>query len=185
MLKAPYNEELKELGTRFSHLLRTIVSTIDVYGLKKRHLAKHKRPASIFLKWIELNNYKSGIAKKLQARIIKYREKLFTFLDFDDVAWNNNNAERAMKLFARHRRFADGRFTAHSLQEYLIILTVYQTCEYRGLNFLKVLLEKKWMEVDHSSPSFVDIAPHAGLAPLPGYDDSSVNAANAVVSAQS
>jgi hypothetical protein len=90
-----------------------------------------------------------------------------------------------MKLFARYRRFADGRYTASSLQQYLVILTVYQTCEYRGLNFLKVLLEKKWMEVDDGSPLFCDIARHAEIAALPGYDINVPKATDAIVPVQS
>jgi hypothetical protein len=61
MLRAPYNQELREIGTQFSQLLRQIVSTIDVYGLKRRNLAKHKRSSSSFLRRIESNNYKSTI----------------------------------------------------------------------------------------------------------------------------
>jgi hypothetical protein len=53
-------------------------------------------------------------------------------LDFDGVPWNNNNAEHAIKAFARYRRFADGRFTKKSLSDYLVILGVFQTCEYGG-----------------------------------------------------
>ena len=29
---------------------------------------------------------------------------MFTFLDFDDVPWNNNNAEHAVKAFVSLRR---------------------------------------------------------------------------------
>jgi class 3 adenylate cyclase len=56
------------------------------------------------------------------------------------VVWNNNNAEHAIKAFARYRRFADGRFTEKSLSDYLVILGVFQTCEYQGgkvLDFLR------------------------------------------------
>src|SRR5438552_6224103 len=82
----------------------------------------------------------SEAAKKYQNRIDKYGHRLFTFLDFDGVPWNNNNAEHAIKAFARYRRFADGRFTKTSLSDYLAILGVFQTCEYRGgkvLDFLR------------------------------------------------
>jgi len=41
----------------------------------------------------------------------KYGSRLFTFLDYDGVPWNNNNAEHAIKGFGEDRRFADGRFT--------------------------------------------------------------------------
>lgn len=60
---------------------------------------------------------------------------MFTFLDHDGVPWNNNNAE--------YRRDADGRFTERSLQEYLVLATVLETCEFNNLNVLKFLLSKE------------------------------------------
>src|SRR5262249_54010656 len=38
----PYDEEFKCLAATFAKLLRSIMGTIDKYGLKKRHLYKHK-----------------------------------------------------------------------------------------------------------------------------------------------
>jgi hypothetical protein len=140
LLKAPYDEELRECGERFSMVLGQIVNTIDEYGLKRRRLSKHKQDVSAFLRWVAEAKWSSRSACKLQARIVKYEKMLFTFLDYDDVSWNNNNAERAMKTFARYRRFADGRFTAQSIEHYLIILSVYQTCEFRGIDFLEFVL---------------------------------------------
>ena len=73
----------------------------------------------------------------------KYGTRLFTFLDYDEVPWNNNNAEHAIKRFAKYRRDADGRFTERSLQEYLVLATVLETCEFNNLNVLKFLLSKE------------------------------------------
>ena len=84
----------------------------------------------------------SEVARGYQSRFEKYRSKLFTFLDHDGVPWNNNNAEHAIKCFARHRQFADGRFTEASIKDYLVILSVYQTCEYQGIAFLDFLRGK-------------------------------------------
>jgi hypothetical protein len=77
---------------------------------------------------------------KYQKRIAKYGYRLFTFLDYDHVPWHNNNAEHAVHAFARYRSFADGRFTINSVSDYLTILSVFQTCEYRGINALDFLL---------------------------------------------
>jgi predicted RecB family nuclease len=44
----PYDEEFKVLAGEFGRLLRSIVSTIDRYGLKKRHLHKHKAEIARF-----------------------------------------------------------------------------------------------------------------------------------------
>lgn len=45
--------------------------------------------------------------------------------------------------FAKYRRNADGRFTERTLQEYLVLATVLETCEFNNLNVLKFLLSKE------------------------------------------
>ena len=47
----------------------------------------------------------------------KNGNKMFTFLDFDDVPWNNNNAEHAVKAFALLRRVIEGLTTERSLRD--------------------------------------------------------------------
>jgi len=69
----------------------------------------------------------------------KDRAKLFTFLSHDGVPWNNNNAEHAIKAFARLRRAIEGLSTPTGIEEYLILLSVCQTCKYSGLDFLDFL----------------------------------------------
>ena len=57
------------------------------------------------------------------------------------LSWrNNNNAEHAIKGFARVRRFADGRFTEDSIREYLVMLSVAETCGYQNIEVLEFLL---------------------------------------------
>jgi hypothetical protein len=67
----------------------------------------------------------------------------FTFLGHDGVPWNNNNAEHAIKRFAKYRRNADGRYTERSLKEYLVLASVLETCEFNNVNVLKFLLSKE------------------------------------------
>jgi hypothetical protein len=64
---------------------------------------------------------------------------MFTFLDFDDVPWNNNNAEHAIKAFAPLRRVFEGTTTEKGLREFLILLSLCETCKYRGVDFLDFL----------------------------------------------
>jgi hypothetical protein len=142
LLKHPFDAELKEFGQMFSSVLRNIVETIDRFGLKKRHLRKHKTIADRFCRWALKVELHSEVAKKYQKRVEKYRGKLFAFLDYDGVAWNNNNAEHAMKCFARYRRFSDGRMTKKSIEDYLVILSMYQTYEYQGRSFLAELVRE-------------------------------------------
>jgi len=61
-------------------------------------------------------------------------------LDYDGVPWNNNNAEHAIKTFAMYRKMNDGTFTENGIRQYLILLSVYETCKYKDINFLEFLL---------------------------------------------
>ena len=69
----------------------------------------------------------------------KNRDRLFTFLDFDDVPWNNNNAEHAIKAFASLRRVIGGRTTEKGLNDFLVLLSVCETCKYKNVGFLDFL----------------------------------------------
>jgi predicted RecB family nuclease len=139
-LKAnPFDTELRNIAQAFGSVMRPIIETVDRYGLTKTRLQRHKAAAMSFVEKVVGGSGSTDAARKFQNRIDKYGSRLFTFLDHDGVPWNNNNAEHAIKAFARYRRFADGRFTMKSLDDYLTILSVFQTCEYRHekvLNFL-------------------------------------------------
>jgi len=96
-----------------------------------------------FLEKIANANFSSDIALKLQRRINKSGMKLFAFLDYDGIPWNNNNAEHAMHSFAKHRRNSDGRWTKDTIEELLVLMSVFETCEYNNKSVLKFLLSKR------------------------------------------
>ena len=99
----PFDDELKEIAGRFGALLREIVETIDTYGLKARHLGKHRKSAAGFIEHVVAMKCATEAGLALKKRIEKNRDKLFTFLDYDGVPWNNNNAEHAVRAFTRVR----------------------------------------------------------------------------------
>jgi DNA-directed RNA polymerase subunit RPC12/RpoP len=143
LFRHPLDLELKSMAQEFGTLLRTIIETVDRLGLKSRYLHKHKRPAVRFLRSVAKAEFSSPLASKYQKRFQKSGEKMFTFLDRDGVPWNNNNAEHAIKRFAKYRRDAEGRFTERSLQEYLVLATVLETCEFNNVNVLRFMLSKE------------------------------------------
>ena len=89
------------------------------------------------------NTFASEVALRYQKRLAKYGEKLFTFLGYDGVSWNNNCAENAVKHFMKYKRSGDGLFSERSLKEALVMLTVLQTCKLNGINFLRFLLSRR------------------------------------------
>ncbi len=139
IFKNPFNNELKKLAGMFTGLLKPIIATIDKYGLKKRFLKKHLRDVERFYKELDSSNLEGELALKYKQRFTKNRDKLFTFLLHDDVPWNNNNAEHAIKSFAMLRNIISGPSTKKGTEEYLTLLSVCKTCEYQGLDFLDFL----------------------------------------------
>jgi hypothetical protein len=74
----------------------------------------------------------------LKKRIEKNKDKLFTFLNFDGVPWNNNNAEHAVRAFTRLRN-GIMHSTPKGHREYAVLLTIQQTLHCRGKSFLEFL----------------------------------------------
>jgi hypothetical protein len=139
VLDNPYDEGVKEIAAAFAELLGAIVKTIDRWGLKGWFLRKHLVDVARFCKRISKAGHLSPVASKWQARLDKEPEKLFAFLRYDGVPWNNNNAEHAIKAFARLRRTIEGLSTPKGIEEYLILLSICQTCKYSGVDFLGFL----------------------------------------------
>ncbi len=134
----PFDEELKEIARRFGALLREIVETIDAHGLKARHLSKHRRSAEGFIHHVVAMRCATEVTLALKKRIEKNKNKLFTFLDYDGVPWNNNNAEHAARAFTRLRKVI-GTSTPKGTREYATLLSIQQTLRYRGMGFLKFM----------------------------------------------
>jgi len=135
LLREPFNEELKSVVNGFGSLVKPIVETVDRYGLKCRFMQKHKRSVSRFYRWLTRTNFETEVGVGYKKRFEKNKDKLFTFLDYDDVPWNNNAAEHAIKAFATLRRVFGGSSTERGIQDYLVLLSVCETCRYRGINF--------------------------------------------------
>ena len=127
---------MKQLAQELVGLLKPIIDAIDRFGLTKRHLNKHKEHVARFFRFLAAQTYRSELARKYQKRLSKYRDKLFVFLDHDGVPWNNNNAENALKLFASRRRLLGTSSTENGLRDYLVFLSIYQTCRRKNLSFL-------------------------------------------------
>jgi hypothetical protein len=141
----PFDDELKDLARRFGMLLREIVATIDLHGLKARQLAKHVRSAEGFIEHVVAINCSTEDGLALKKRIEKNRDKLFTFLKHDGVPWNNNNAEHAVRAFTRLRNVINTS-TPKGTREYATLLSIQQTLKYHGMGFLDFMRSGK-MEI--------------------------------------
>jgi hypothetical protein len=143
LLNNPYDKELQSITGPFGILLRAVVATVDQHGLKRRYLQHHEREVAKFLKDVADQSFHSEAADALQKRLLKYRDKLFTFLQYDGVPWNNNNAENSIKRFAYYRENTVGTLRESGLSDYLVLLSICQTCRYNRASFLRFLLSRQ------------------------------------------
>jgi len=139
LLKHPFDQELKWLASAFAELLRPMAETIDRHGLQSRFLKQHFASVDRFYQRLWKLTPRSEVASKTKQRFEKNRDTLFTFLKHDGVPWNNNNAEHAVKAFATLRRVIKGVTSEAGLQDYLVLLSICETCNYQGLDFLDFL----------------------------------------------
>ena len=139
VLDNPFDEQLKQIVIKFGNLLKPMIETVDRYGLKKYFLKRHLSRVDKFYFELENSHYQSEAALKCKDRFERNRNTLFTFLKYDGVPWNNNNAEHAIKAFAGLRDVVAGSSTEKGTDEYLTLLSVCQTCKCSGLDFLNFL----------------------------------------------
>jgi len=139
VLKYPYDEELKRLVKNFADLVKPMVETVDRHGLKSHFLRRHLRSVDRFYRRLSGANLQSDSAGTFKERFEKNRAKLFTFLIHDGVPWNNNNAEHAVKAFAMVRRTIAGVTSEKGIRDYLVLLSISQTCKYKEVDFLDFL----------------------------------------------
>ena len=142
-LKNPFDMELRRIVGGFTELLRAVVQTVDQHGLKTYFLKRHLVGVERFYRTTIFVDYQSEAAIKCKERFEKNKNKLFTFLNYDGIPWNNNNAEHAIKAFSILRSVMRGTSTAKGIEEYLSLLTVSETCTCQGLDFLDFLRSRE------------------------------------------
>jgi predicted RecB family nuclease len=143
LCRQPFNEEMRELAWEFAKLVKPIIESVDRFGLKAHHLRKHKHSVERFYDTLSERDYQTEVGSGYKKRFEKNKDKLFTFLDHDGVPWNNNNAEHAIKAFVRLRKSIGGKSSPKGIRDYLVLLSICETCKCKGLGFLDFLRSKK------------------------------------------
>src|SRR5947209_6437333 len=97
----PFDREFEGFVAAVGELITPILADARRYGLKARHLRKHRKKVDAFYAHvIDHVRYTSEVVKTYQKRFERYRHSLFTFLEEDGIPWNNNMAERSIRHLA-------------------------------------------------------------------------------------
>ena len=117
--------------------------TVDKHGLRHKFLEAHEPEVAAFVDSLAHQSFSSDAAESLQEHLLKCWGKLFTFIHHDGVSWNNTYAENAIRYFAYYRDKVKGVMTTDGLGESVFLLSIFQTCRYRGISFLRFMLSRE------------------------------------------
>ncbi len=138
--KFPFDSEFESFLSEVKNLIVPMLEAVQKYGLKKRHLHKFSKQVDLFYeRVITERTYYSDLTMKYQSRFSRYRQSLFTFIEHDDIPWNNNMAERAIRHLAVQRKIS-GSFFKSVAPKYLLMLGITQTCRFQSKSLLKFLM---------------------------------------------
>ncbi len=138
--EAPFDSEYEIFVMEVRNLIIPILESVQSYGSKKVHFNKFRRNIDRFYgRIINAKTYKSDLVLKYQKRFIRFKESLFTFTELDDIPWNNNMVERAIRHLALQRKISLS-FYESVTHQYLLLLGIAQTCRFQGKPLLKFLL---------------------------------------------
>ena len=140
--KSPFDSEFEEFLLEVRNLIVPILESVEEYGLKSEKLSKFELNVNQFYENTINKSYRSDLTLKYQKRFLRYRSSLFTFLKEDEIPWNNNTGERAIRHLAVQRKIS-GYFHKSLISQYLLLLGIMQTCRFQGKSFLKFLLSKE------------------------------------------
>lgn len=135
----PFNQEYEKFVAKVSSLLVPIFNDVYKYGMNKRHLGKHARAVNRFYEKTISVCSTCELIEKYRKRFDRYRGSMFLFLEENDIPWNNNMAERAIRHLAIQRKIS-GYFTKAGAERYLTLLGIAQSCRFQKKSFLRFLL---------------------------------------------
>src|SRR5258708_15895723 len=129
--KNPFIAEYEQFVAAVRDLLVPIAEDIERYGLKALHLRKHRKRVDCFYRdTMDVLSEQQEILSKYKKRFERYRDSMFTFVDGDEIPWNNNAAERALRHLAVQRKIS-GDFSEKGPRQYLRLLPIPQTSPFQ------------------------------------------------------
>jgi hypothetical protein len=75
-------------------------------------------------------------------RLVRVRDSLFTFINYDGIPWNNNMAERALRHLVVQENISK-TFYKSVFPDHLLLLGIMQTCRFQEKSFLKFLISEE------------------------------------------
>ena len=99
--------------------------------LSRRAFRRRMQPIREALEGALLRGYQNPLTQGFCAELYDYRQRLWTFLEYDDVEPTNNEAERALRHAVIWRKLSFGTQSANGSRFVERLLTVIETCRWQ------------------------------------------------------
>ena len=73
--------------------------------------------------------------QRLIKRLNRFQGELLTFIDYPEVEYHNNRAERALRPMVVSRKISYGSQTEEGARTTCIMMSIFMTCQIRGIDF--------------------------------------------------
>ena len=139
LLNNPFDEELRRSPGRSGSCCVRSSPTIDQHGLKRRHLVKHAAGCAGVLPTpvgaalpVRGGGGPAAAAAEVPGQAVHIHRPRRRAVEQQQ----RRERHQAVRLLPGGRR---GTISEKGLGDYLVLLSLYQTCRYRGISFLKFL----------------------------------------------
>jgi len=97
---------------------------------------------------------------RLIKRLIRHRDELFTFLDYEGVSPYNNHAEQQIRRPVITRKISQQNRSAEGAEAHAIFMTLFRSAELQGLNPVETVLHlaKRLLEAGREDTVSLDLA---------------------------
>ena len=85
--------------------------------------------------------YESADARRLAKRMVKHRDHMFAFLDYDDVTFDNNFGERMIRPAVIIRKNSQSNRSERGAATQAILMSIFRTLRLRGLDPIKTIVD--------------------------------------------
>jgi len=138
--KAPYDEELKGFIEDFLKIFKPIFKKLRESNPDYITLKSKKKGVKKQIKELLKKEYISKEVNKFKKRFTKHLDSIIRFLSNpENISWNNNKAERDLRPLCIQRKISGSLQSEKASKDYLLLFSIFQTCEKRQIHFLKFL----------------------------------------------
>ena len=127
--------EFAPFAKKLRRILGDAIRMADMQGCSERLRAKTRFEARIDALISSYSSSKEKNCARLLKRLRRERGMLFTFLEEDEVDWNNNAAERALRSSVVIRKITYGNQSDEGAHAHAVLMSVRETCGLRKENF--------------------------------------------------